>query len=112
MKGRRRLMFLGVTGSFLSASIILLDAFLVDQPVHAIESAPGRTMKGLNEAWDSEERRQELMTELARQCASARSIRDQAVALAEKNRSMHLNHYKQAVAITQQAEALLAKSCL
>lgn len=112
MKDLDRLLLGCIAGSCLGAStFFLLDALLAEQPAHAIETRSERALETLNEDWGSESRKEKLKTQIAHECASARSIRDQAIALAEKNRTINQNHYKQALALTQRANALLANRC-
>ena len=98
-------------GSLGASTFLLLDALLVEQPAHAIETRSERALETLNMDWGSENRKEKLRTQIARECASARSIRDQAIALAKKSRTINQNHYEQALALTQRANALLANRC-
>ena len=100
-----------LSGCLGASTFFLLDALLAEQPAHAIETRSERALETLNEDWDTESRKEKLRTKIAHECASARSIRDQAIALAEKSRTINQNHYKQALALTQRANALLANRC-
>ncbi len=69
-------------------TFFLLDALLVEQTAQAIETKSERALETLNEDWGSESRKEKLRTQIARECASARSIRDQAIELAEKTEQL------------------------
>ena len=106
MKDLDRLLLGCIVGGCLGAStFFLLDALLVEQPAQAIETRSERALETLNDDWGSESRKEKLKTQIARECESARSIRNQAIALAEKNRTINQNHYKQALAVSQRANA-------
>ena len=112
MKDLDRLVLGWIAGGCLGAStFFLLDALFAEQPAHAIETRSERALETLNVDWDSENRKEKLRTQIARECASARSIRDQAIALAKKSRTINQNHYEQALALTQRANNLLANRC-
>ena len=112
MKNLEHLVLGCIAGGCLGASTFsLLDALLVEQPAHAIETRSERALETLNEDWGSESRKEKLRTQIAHECASARSIRDQAIALAEKNKKINQNNYKQAIALTERANALLVNRC-
>ena len=112
MKDFGHLVLGSIAGGCLGAStFFLLDALLVEQPAQAIETRSERALETINDDWGSESRKEKLKTQIARECASARSIRDQAIALAEKSRTINQNHYKQALALTQRANALLTNRC-
>ena len=106
MKDLDRLVLGCIAGGCLGAStFFLLDALFAEQPAHAIETRSERALETLNVDWGSENRKEKLRTQIARECASARSIRDQAIALAKKSRTINQNHYEQALALTQRANA-------
>ena len=53
-----------------------------------IKTKSERALENLNENWGSEITREKLRTQFARECAGARSIRDNTITLAEKKEQL------------------------
>ncbi len=112
MKGLSHLVFGCAAGSILGTfTFVIIDTLVVSQPTHAIGTSTGSALGIINETWNTEDRKRKLIEQIARECVSARMIRDQALTLAEKNKTINKNHYNQALAISKRASALLTSRC-